>query len=435
MSWKIERIGALLSESRIPVLQPNTDRRIRVKLNVAGVEKRPNENEIAGATKQFTRKAGQFIYGRQNFHKGAFGIVPEELDGFETSADIPSFDIRNDCLPEWIYYFFKIGNRFLELEKLARGVGSKRIHPEQIEDIEVPLPSIDEQKTYISKFRKLEMISSGIQSKHYSQLELLKKLRQQILQDAMHGKLVLQNSHDQLAKELLEKIKANKEQLLREKNIKKKKQPSEIINQELPFEIPDNWVWCRLNEICDYIIDCPHSTPQYLETDTGFYGIDTNCINGRGEIIRLRSLSYESYLERVRRLIPQENDIVYAREGSIGLATFIPANKKICLGQRVMLFRPSILVNPSFIKYAVEEESFKNRLLQKYRGMGAKHVNVKDIVDSLIALPPLREQDLIITKIDQLLRLCDDLQLSIQHNQMHAQEILQTALKEMLASK
>ena len=156
MSWKTELLGNLMFESRIPALSPNPNKRIRVKLNIAGVEKRPLENEIEGATKQFIRKSGQFIYGKQNFHKGAFGIIPPELDGYETSADIPSFDIREDCLPEWIYYFFKINNRYIELEKIARGMGSKRIHPEQLADIEIPLPSIDNQRLYISKFKIIE---------------------------------------------------------------------------------------------------------------------------------------------------------------------------------------------------------------------------------------------------------------------------------------
>ena len=64
--WKKEQLGNLLVESRIPAIKPNPNKRIRVKLIVAGVEKRPLENEIEGATKQFIRKAGQFIYGKQN---------------------------------------------------------------------------------------------------------------------------------------------------------------------------------------------------------------------------------------------------------------------------------------------------------------------------------------------------------------------------------
>ena len=175
MSWETESLGNLIFESRIPAINPNPNKRIRVRLNVLGVEKRPLENEIEGATKQFIRKSGQFIYGKQNFHKGAFGIIPEELDGYETSADIPSFDVREDCLPEWIFYYFKIGNKYIELEKLARGVGSKRIHPEQISDIKIPLPDLPTQKKMLSRFKQLENSLQVINQENYNQLDFLQK--------------------------------------------------------------------------------------------------------------------------------------------------------------------------------------------------------------------------------------------------------------------
>lgn len=156
MTWNLVKLGELISESRIPSENPDPDRRITVRLNVLGVEKRALENEKAGATKQFVRKAGQFIYGKQNFHKGAFGIIPNELDGFESSADLPSFDVREDCLPEWIFYFYKQGGYYLELAKIARGVATQRIHPEQIYDLEIPLPDLETQKRIIQSIKVIE---------------------------------------------------------------------------------------------------------------------------------------------------------------------------------------------------------------------------------------------------------------------------------------
>jgi type I restriction enzyme S subunit len=136
-NWNKVKLRTLLTESKIISEKPNSCNRIRVKLNVLGVEKRPNTKDKMGATKYYTRKAGQFVYGKQNLHKGAFGIIPKELDGFESSQDIPSFDIDESCYPEWIFYFFKKGNFHLKLESLAKGVGSKRIHPEQIYDLDI----------------------------------------------------------------------------------------------------------------------------------------------------------------------------------------------------------------------------------------------------------------------------------------------------------
>ncbi len=297
---------------------------------------------------------------------------------------------------------------------------------------ELPYFDIEKQKEVKEQFVNAQESTDGLESELSHQLSLVKQLRQAFLREAMQGKLVPQDPNDEPASVLLEKIKAEKEQLIKEKKTKKEKPLPPISEEEIPFEIPENWVWCRLNEICLAIIDCPHSTPKYIETETEYYGIDTNCINDKGEIVRLRGLSYQSYLDRVKRLIPKENDIVYAREGSIGRATFVPSNQNVCLGQRVMLFRPALAISHLYLMYAVTEEGYKQRLLSKHRGMGAKHVNVGDIVESLIALPPLSEQQRIVAKLVELMKLCDNLEASIKESQQQNELLLQQVLREAL---
>jgi restriction endonuclease S subunit len=141
MSWKRVRLGDILTESKIESVQCDPDRRITVRLNFKGVEKRPFEKGVEGGTKYYVRKAGQFIYGKQNLFKGAFGLVPEELDDYESSQDIPTFDIHTKCLPEWLIYFLRQGNFYQSLENIATGTGSRRIQPSRLFDVEIPLPS------------------------------------------------------------------------------------------------------------------------------------------------------------------------------------------------------------------------------------------------------------------------------------------------------
>jgi len=188
-NWRKVKLGTILTESKILSENPNPDKRLRVKLNVLGVEKRPVIRDKKGATKYYTRKAGQFVYGKQNLHKGAFGIVPKELDGFESSLDIPAFDIDEECYPEWIFYFFKKGNFYLKLESLAKGVGSKRIHSKQIFELDIFLPTKKEQEKVLKEIRKAEITNNKLVNELILQEDHLAKLRQSILQDAIHGKL------------------------------------------------------------------------------------------------------------------------------------------------------------------------------------------------------------------------------------------------------
>lgn len=435
MSLKVERLGNILIESRVPAVNPNPDKRIRVKLNILGVEKRPLENEIEGATKQFIRKAGQFIYGRQNFHKGAFGIVPDELDGFETSADIPSFDVREDCLAEWIFYFFKVGNRYLELEKLARGVGSKRIHPEQIADIEIPLPSIKDQRIFIDNFKLIESKNNELSTELIHQLDLVKKLRQQLLQDAVQGKIAPQNTNDEPASELLKKIGAEKQKLIDNKQIKQGKIQEAELQEELLFEIPENWVWCTLDDISKNITDGTHQTPSYTNSGRIFLSAQ-NIKPFKFMPEEHKFVSEEAYNEIIKNRKPEYGDILVARVGAgIGEAAVINQEIDFCFYVSLGLIQPfksylnadylTLVINsPYGVKYAKGNISSK--------GGSAGNFNLGRIRSFLIPLPPLNEQKRIVQKLGELMQTCDALEASIKESAVQNEKLLQQVLREAL---
>ena len=115
--YETKKVGNFLIESKIEGID-NINKRLTVKLNLKGIFKREvKANEVEGATKQFIRKAGQFIYGKQNLHKGAFGIIPKEFDGYLTSTDIPSFDFKGEINKNWFYYYFSRKSFYENLEK------------------------------------------------------------------------------------------------------------------------------------------------------------------------------------------------------------------------------------------------------------------------------------------------------------------------------
>lgn len=437
MRWGKVTLGELLVESRIPCENPDPNRRIRVKLHVQGVEKRPFENEMKGATTQFIRKAGQFIYGKQNLHKGAFGVIPNELDGFETSADIPSFDVREDCLPEWIYYYFKSGNRYLELEKLARGVGSQRIHPKQIYDIKIPFPPKEIQRELIQRINTNELKFNEFVDEQFQQLNLLKKLRHQILQDAVQGKLVPQDFNDEPASVLLERLKAEKEKLVRQKKIRQGKLQEAEFQEDLLFEIPKNWSWCNLDDICYNITDGTHQTPTYTKTGRIFLSAqNVKPFKFMPEVHKY--VGEQAYQEYIKNRKPELNDILVARVGAgIGEAAVINHEIDFSFYVSLGLIQPfkqsansdfiTLVINsPYGVKYAKGNISSK--------GGSAGNFNLGRIRSFQIPFPPLKEQQCILDKVEQLMTFCDELEQSIQQSQKYTQNLLQVALKEALES-
>ena len=253
--WKKVRIGEFLTESKEEAINSDSSRRITVRLNCRGVEHRKLKAEKDGATKYYIRHAGQFIYGKQNIHKGAFGIVPKELEGFTSSADLPAFDFINDlCFPEFLNLWLQVDERYKALQKNVKGAGSQRLAVSAFLDEEISLPDLPTQKQIVKRIsEKLKRISE-LAKEIEAQKRYAKQLRRNILQDAIEGKLtadwrkehpVQKGNPDYDAEALFESIQEER------KVDKKQKALPPILDAEKPFELPTGWKWVRLKQISE----------------------------------------------------------------------------------------------------------------------------------------------------------------------------------------
>jgi len=232
-------------------------------------------------------------------------------------------------------------------------------------------------------------------------------LRKAILALATTGRLLPQDCVEGTSSDLLRRISAGKPSLVRAGAIKEPK-TEPIGEDDAPSKLPSSWSWVRTEALCEAIVDCPHSTPTFELS--GVVCLDTNCFkNGTLLPARVRFVSEETYQERVRRLAPAPGDVVFAREGSVGSSMIVPEGMKCCLGQRVMLFRLMSGVLPEYFSLAISEDSSLTRLLAHHKGIGAKHVNVADMRNALIPLPPTEEQRRIVARVTELMGMCDQL--------------------------
>ncbi|MDP0587878.1 MAG: restriction endonuclease subunit S [Candidatus Endonucleobacter bathymodioli] len=446
MGWKEVRLGDILTESKIESTSPGVDSRIRVLLNAKGVIKRPAKKETKGATKYFIRKNGQFIYGKQNIHKGAFGIVPDDLDGFESTSDLPAFDVDEGCLPIWIDYYLKQGNFYLDLVNIARGAATQRVQPKELFELEIPLPPLDEQRKIVAHFKSVETEDTELKTELTHQQTLLKKLRQQILQEAIEGKLTAdwreQNPNVEPASELLKRIQAEKAQLIKDKKIKKQKPlpptrlpDGQVSEDEKPFALPDGWVWCRLEEV---LYDLQYGTSKKCTYDVGQNTPILRIPNISSGLICSKDLKYTDLTDKEKNQYSLlEGDLLVIRSnGSKKLVgkTVCVSNEFEGFGYAGYLIRLRFSLSKSNIHY-----------LQKYLGswalreqietplrttVGINNINSTELSNLLIPLPPLPEQKAIVTKVEKLLALCDQLETQITHNQTHANALMQAVLKE-----
>ena len=172
--WKKDTLEPYLTESRISGDTGLTAKKITVKLWGKGVIEKEEKYAGSSNTQYFVRKAGQFIYSKLDFQNQAFGIIPNELDGYQSTLDLPSFDIQNIDSKFLLEYVMR--REFYEYQGLiANGSRkAKRIHPEDFLVMPVRIPSLEEQRAIGAYFSNLDNLIAAHQEK-ISQLETLKK--------------------------------------------------------------------------------------------------------------------------------------------------------------------------------------------------------------------------------------------------------------------
>jgi len=363
----------------------------------------------------------------------------------------------------------------LELEKLGKGVKPGLSRADAYE-LEVPLPPLHEQHRIAAKVDELKALLDRLETTYTqrettrdrlttaslarltapkatekefraaarftfnnldqltSRPEQIKLLRQTILDLAVRGKLVEQDPADEPALAMLSAWVDKKVSQLPKARRSKLLDSWSAAKSSTPHDLPESWAWATAEELCKKVVDCPHSTPKF--TASGIACLDTNSVKSTGLVAeKIRYVSEETFIKRNKRLTPRQGDVVFAREGSVGETVIVPAGLKCCLGQRVMLFRPGPAVSPEWFSLAISEHSSLVRLIGLHKGIGAKHVNVKDMRLSLQPLPPLHEQHRIVAKVGALMTLCNRLEVALTTANTNRARLLRALLHDALDVK
>jgi type I restriction enzyme S subunit len=193
----------------------------------------------------------------------------------------------------------------------------------------------------------------------------------------------------------------------------------------------DSWPSVSVGKACSEICDCPHSTPKW--SDTGEVCLRTTNFTTRGlDLSEFRRVSVTTYSERTKRIEPLPGDVVYSREGGIlGIACIIPPGLKACLGQRMMLMRPDPdrLVS-RYLELFLNSPETVTRVRELTGGTAAPHLNVGDVKEFELRLPPLPEQHEIVRHVDAMFDLADAIEARVTAATTRADKITQAILAE-----
>ncbi|AFK02680.1 restriction modification system DNA specificity domain-containing protein [Emticicia oligotrophica DSM 17448] len=355
---------------------------------------------------------------RVKYQEGKFAL------GSILCAVIPKDE--NFVLAKYLHIYLH-WNREELLVSQMKGMANVSLPMNKIADVIVTVPSLEKQKEIVELEKKLVEKELEADKLYTHQLTLIENLNQAILQEAVQGKLVPQDPTDEPASQLLERIKAEKA-----KTGKKEKPLPPIKPEEIPFEIPDNWVWCRLGEIINFI-----SGNNFESTDF-FKGNGVKCIKitnaGVGQIIETDDVLPFEFLEKYSQFIVNEGDLILALTRpyiSTGLKISIcpPSYHQSLLNQRVAVIRPISGVISSFLFQFLSSSIVLKIYQDKFDGQGQQpNLKKEDVTNLFFPLPPLSEQQRIVAEIEKQLSKTKELKAHIIANQQATEQLLKALL-------
>jgi type I restriction enzyme S subunit len=265
-------------------------------------------------------------------------------------------------------------------------------------------------------------------------------LNQTLLQLAVMGKLVPQDSNDEPASELLLRMRQTRSDLLHsELEVDPEcrtmfKKLAALGDATSPFPLPSSWRVAHLLDCCQRLVDCHNKTAPY--SSSGIPIIRTSNVRDREfRFDDLKYVSEEVYEFWSRRCYPKPDDIIFTREAPMGEAAIIPDDAKFCLGQRTMLVRPMHdFIDNKYLLVALTEPHLLERAASAAIGSTVKHLRVGDVERLSIPIPPLAEQHRIVAKVDQLMALCDKLTAAIQRRNQHSRHLADALVDKALSS-
>ncbi len=326
---------------------------------------------LMGYADDYLCEAGTTIVGR----KGTINrpiFVTEPFWNIDTAFGIAP-DKGLD--PKYLYYFCVHFN-FMPLDK---STGRPSLAKSDLLKIEMPVPSISEQKRIVARIEELfSQLDAGV--------EMLKKTKAQL---AVYRQAVLKDMFD-------------------------------------------GAIGCKtdtIQSVCSNIVDCPHSTPKWVG-DGKICLRTTNFKRGYLDLSEKNYVSEETFDKRNARLIPQPGDVLYSREGAIlGIACIIPEDLFVCLGQRMMLLRVNEKMLGRFLMHYLNSPKVTSFVAAKTGGSASPHVNVGDIKEFVVPIPSISEQKKMLEQIESRLSVCDSIEKTVDTALQQAEAMRQSILK------
>ena len=309
----------------------------------------------------------------------------------------------------YMLYFMNSLN-FPEMD-LITGIAVPKLNQNNLNKILVPLPPLAEQKRIVAKIEEIFAIINQIGTKKEEALSIIRNMRQTALQDAIMGVLVDQEDTNEPASILYEKIQAEKEQMVKEKKIKKEATLPDIEADEIPFDIPESWKWVRLGDIVS--IKGGKRVPKgekFSDVPTDYAYLRVSDMHN-GTIIgdSLQYLTEEIY-EKIKAYTITSADVYLTIAGTIGRVGLIPEEfSGMNLTENACKLTP-VKVDKHYLMYGLYSNFVQNQFKEGVNQLAQPKLSIRTTRSTIFPLPPIAEQRRIVEKLDEIMAICDQME-------------------------
>jgi type I restriction enzyme S subunit len=260
----------------------------------------------------------------------------------------------------------------------------------------------------------------------------IERLKKTILNLAISGKLVPQDVSEGSGEELCQEIQSRKQKLIAGGKLKKQKPLPEITEDEIPFEIPANWKWVKLDKIANLVTDGTHHTPQYQDAGVPFLSIK-DVSAGALNFATCRYISETEHAEINQRCNPERGDILFCRIGTLGRPVIVDTDKpfSIFVSLGLIKFDQSLIV-PGYLKLYLEApQTYKQYASIMAGGSHTNKLNLVSMKALITALPPIAEQKRVVEKVYAVFTLLDKLSEKYLSEQTERQKLVASSLVQL----
>ena len=347
----------------------------------------------------FILENGDFLFARTGATVGKSYLVEDLVE----KSVFASYLIRISLLPNnninYIKYFFNSEFYWQQISEKSIGIGQPNVNGTSLKELFLPLPPLSEQHRIVEKIEELLALVDDLETNKTDLQSYIKQAKSKVLEMAIRGKLVPQDSNDEPASVLLERIKKEQKP---SKSKSKITEHNTHYEEELLFDIPENWVWCRLGEVCEIIMgQSPKSENISKKGKLEFH---------QGKIFFTSKYiqSSESYTNEITKIAPKNSVLICVRApvGEVNIT-----NRKLCIGRGLCSIVPLQEMSEIFVYYWTK--ILKEKFIQKATGSTFTSISMDIIRNEIIPLPPLAEQYRIVEKIEHIFAVFDELEENI----------------------